>query len=678
MKKSIYIFVVGLLAAIGLSTTSCEDMFTPDNGMVTTDLAPKDTLYQMMGIFKRMQKLATRTILLGEVRADLVDINEKTPLSIQELSKNSVSLDNEYNNPRDYYDVINNCNTYLKYVDSLLMTHGEGYYEKEIMAVKTCRAWTYLELAKIYGEIPFYTDPITSSAEADNIIKSTENRKSMEEICDFFIKDLDSYQYMDKNDALCPRYKVEGVSYQPIPARVMLAELYLWRGSVTQSKDDFINAVRLYHDFLTFTNEEHATTASYTSEWTDLNNQSWSSSYISNFIEPDNRDIVSVIPLDTIEFYGTCSDLRAIFCSSYKNDYYALVNPSEYIKEVSQDQKYCQCISVKNSSKPSVSYKSDDVAQYTSPLEKGDLRLASVYYLTNLNDRYHNYNSVLQNIYKYSQGEGISTDKRLSFIPLFRYNILYLHMAEALNRAGFPETAFAVLKYGLSEEIMSDRSIISEYEYERLKEIKTRGYSIGTTNSFVEWPKEYFQPMKYGSAATNLVSTTIQIGIHSIGSGDASYNEYYTLPVTDEVWADYNVKHDEYITYNAEFESWKIKNRLTIFSSHEDSVNYEIKEAEYLSNLSDLVAEVSDEYDKAYLEQRTYYPDFVAQKILEEEALEGMFEGHRFYDLMRYALYTGNPDFIAEQVAKRKGKESTNPSANNLKSGNWYIPLRKK
>ena len=35
--------------------TSCEDMFTAENKLVATDLTPQDTVYQVMGIMKRMQ-----------------------------------------------------------------------------------------------------------------------------------------------------------------------------------------------------------------------------------------------------------------------------------------------------------------------------------------------------------------------------------------------------------------------------------------------------------------------------------------------------------------------------------------------------------------------------------------------------------------------------------------------
>ena len=47
-----------LLLGMGAATTSCEDMFEAENNLVTTDLTPNDTLYQMMGIVQRMQKLA--------------------------------------------------------------------------------------------------------------------------------------------------------------------------------------------------------------------------------------------------------------------------------------------------------------------------------------------------------------------------------------------------------------------------------------------------------------------------------------------------------------------------------------------------------------------------------------------------------------------------------------------
>ena len=78
----------------------------------------------------------------------------------------------------------------------------------------------------------------------------------------------------------------------------------------------------------------------------------------------------------------------------------------------------------------------------------------------------------------------------------------------------------------------------------------------------------------------------------------------------------------------------------------------------------------------AAAKQAQNYEQFVADKILEEEALELMFEGHRFYDLMRYAMYYNKPDFIAEQVAKRKGDGTTCTAAENLRGGNWYLPLR--
>ena len=119
--------------------------------MVETNLTPQDTVYQVMGIVKKMQKLVDRTVLLGEVRADLVNVNASASLDLKELAANNVSETNAYNNPSDYYDVINSCNIYLAYVDGTQVSNGELKFLKEIIAVKCYRAWAYLELAKIYG-----------------------------------------------------------------------------------------------------------------------------------------------------------------------------------------------------------------------------------------------------------------------------------------------------------------------------------------------------------------------------------------------------------------------------------------------------------------------------------------------------------------------------------------------
>ena len=120
---------------LGAATTSCEDMLEVDDELHTTNLAPQDTVYQMFGIINRIQSLVDRTVVLGELRADLMDVDpDVAKTSLQEVMNNNITTDNEYNKAADYYAVINACNIYLAYVDSTYMSHNRLFFEKEIQA----------------------------------------------------------------------------------------------------------------------------------------------------------------------------------------------------------------------------------------------------------------------------------------------------------------------------------------------------------------------------------------------------------------------------------------------------------------------------------------------------------------------------------------------------------------
>ena len=96
------------------------------------------------------------------------------------------------------------------------------------------------------------------------------------------------------------------------------------------------------------------------------------------------------------------------------------------------------------------------------------------------------------------------------------------------------------------------------------------------------------------------------------------------------------------------------------------------------SNSSRVYNEYRDAHDVAYEHDFPLWQEALHQMILDEQALEGMFEGYRFYDLMRYAMYTGDKDYIAREVAKRKGLNEHDSRADALLGGNWYLPLPKR
>ena len=93
--------IKNVLIACGLSfiaLTSCSDMLETESdqyifadGENLTD--PTDTIYSMVGILNKLQAVADRTVILGEVRGDLVQLTPFASTELQEVSIWEVGTD---------------------------------------------------------------------------------------------------------------------------------------------------------------------------------------------------------------------------------------------------------------------------------------------------------------------------------------------------------------------------------------------------------------------------------------------------------------------------------------------------------------------------------------------------------------------------------------------------------
>ena len=548
-----------------LLLSSCSDILDTSSELVefqednTLD-HPTDSVYSVMGIVNRMQLIADRSVLLGEIRSDLVTPTEAASADLKRLAAFDFAEPNKYCQVSDYYAVINNCNYYLANVDTTLQRRGRTLFRYEYAAVKAFRAWTYLELVKNYGQVPLVTEPVMTEREAEEAL--TKRVATIKEVCDYFIADLTPYalvelpQYGDINSYTSTEFF--------IPMRALLGDLCLWAGRYQE-------AARWYHDYLNDKERFITLNSSNRVRWTSVTDfQRPTDAY-----STQGNEVISRIPMEQRVFDGIVSDLLNVFSSTRENNYFFQVTPSAGMRQLSADQVYC------------MEYKTETTTDtvyvprsgFTDNILVGDLRLSSNYKKTSQGgqDEYSEYSTLRQTIGKHTANS----------ITTYRRTMVYLRYAEALNRSGLPQSAFAVLKYGLCAE--NNRTHIDSLEL----------VAAGDLITFDE---------------TAFTRETV-IGIHSIGSGDSECNAYYDMPQPS-----------------------------TPLATRQDTIAYQIP--------------------------------LVEDRIVTEMALEGAFEGYRFYDLMRIALRRGDPSYLADPVSRRNGTSDPAVRALLMDTSNWYLPLK--
>ena len=552
-----------MLTLLTIAFTSCSDMLSTESEMVefekdNTLSNPTDSVYSVLGIISKMQIIADRTVLLGEARADLMETTEAASADLKRLANFELSEDNKYNVVSDYYAVINNCNYYIANVDTALQRRGRNIFQYEYAAVKAFRAWTYLQLVQAYGQVPLVTEPVMTELEAR--MAMNQERKGINDICQYFINDLTPYAEVD-----LPQFgDINGLNSESffIPMKALLGDLCLWSGQYQE-------AARWYHNYLTDKDEPQPLNYSNRVRWTS----------VSEFIRPTDgysvtRDVISFIPMEERVFDGVVSDLPNVYNSTEENRYYFQLEPSPAMRQLSASQTYC--IEVKNATQTDTIYVPK--TGLSQDILIGDLRFYSNYKTSSIvRDAYSEYSQSYQTIEKISRRN----------IPTYRLPMIYLRYAEALNRAGFPQSAFTILKNGICQE-----NILANVD---TLEQSNAGELIAFDG--------------------NIFTKEETIGIHSMGSGDSHANAFYTLPMP-----------------------------ATPLPSRQDTINYQIP--------------------------------LVEDYIINEMALEGAFEGYRFYDLMRISLRRNDPNYLAAPIAMRWGTRNEALYTLLLDTKNWYLPLK--
>ncbi|MDR1121442.1 MAG: RagB/SusD family nutrient uptake outer membrane protein [Dysgonamonadaceae bacterium] len=501
-RLKIVIAALCLLPLAGL--LSCEDMLKTDNEhYLNTDghelNSPNDTLYSMAGILRKMQAIADRYVLVGELRGDLLDITENASLDFQAIHNFDFGMteNNPYTDTRAYYDIINNCNFFIQRADTTVMAAGQQVMIKELAAVQTIRAWVYMQLILNYGKACYYEEPVLTVEDMNRIKKDpsvwiSDLSVLLDRLQDQLLKARE-VQLLIGN----PSYT--GMPYTDqvfIPATLVLGDLYLYTGNPA-------SAAVQYHDYLYFSRRNTNGRILYWSNegFTGISIITGSSELISLIYTTTENETGSYLR-------GWCypsqwSNRLGIECS------YQL-KPSIASRYICETQDYAWLAdNARPQDEPTyttgdlrgIIKRVDNSGTYSTYSEMGSIPYSSTvpgdayaYFLTSESD-------TVPFIIKYALPGTGNNSNGLSYI--YRTGMVYLRYAEALSRMGKPTLAFAILKYGALNTVFNDPTKVN--------------------------PDEVTTPLPDYCNFPEIIFPN-QRSMHSRGSGDSGRNAFYVIP----------------------------------------------------------------------------------------------------------------------------------------------------
>ena len=666
ITKAKYI-ICGFCVICGLM--SCEDMLESDSSrqLFDPELNQKtDSVFYAYGIMQAMQELADQYYYQNEMRGDLVSPTSKATTHLRNLASFTADATNKYDSVYLYYKVINNCNYYLAHRDTTLATGARNVVCNEYAAVASFRAWTYLQLSRQYGQVPYITEPVTTIGQINSNTSTTDYQTIL--TGEAQILEALKARYTDEQLSV-PTFNQSSRSIgmlnwgseekfiNPakcfIPLNVVLGDIYLELGEYEKAATCYYQYLRydgqlalknisvFYVDPMNTYYSEYSPIFKNFTEWPADYNESKNNSLYNGVPVWENSfshqastgAIISYIPMAVNYTMGKTTDIPASFGYSY----YGTERQSA-VKTNANDIFNCP--------------KTEDIQIVPSQAYCDSARRAQYYYYTE-QVKVAPFNWIVKNealgdarASIVSQGVGADSTfvytlkPSTAYIYLYRNTTVWLHLAEAINRMGYPDAAFAILKNGYHSELPNYR-----YLEVYLKDQEGNDSVDGSGNKVLDMAqshlddKYYLTPESYELLTTKLPflaqensdifkngATKAYVGIHYHGAGAVEdlYSTYRYSMVLGAKLADINSKFSL---------------GLTTYTKDD-----------YINAMEDLLC---DEY-----------------------AMEFAFEGTRFSALRRLALHKNQAGTYGGNFGDKWLSRMLQNNAPGITTKNCYLPYK--
>lgn len=733
MKHKSIFSLLFFLMGVGIATTSCEDMLTPDLTRYTENFSGRDTVYFYNGILRNVQDMVEQNELLGDLRSDLVATTKYTSDSISNIVKyenKRIDGEDQLLNRAAYYKVINQCNFYLAKVDTTAQKNNIKYMKREYAQVLNIRAWAYLQLVQTYGTVPFITKPVDNAdtgweknpekwATADNLLDllkaDLKTANGIEYANGYGYPDYGEYQTGNSN------FKVN-TKYLRFYSDLILGDLYLLHSA---NRQDYIEAAKSYYKFLRrYNNSTYNVTGGFatysryqlpngTYQYTP-NVDSWIGSGL-NASSLGNENItiipsaanntfgrvlsrnVQIFGFDPSSRNSTSSDVNG---GSVSTSGQVTISVNYRSRQVGPSNAYvnlCKAQSYSNTE-----YASGIASNITYFTGVGDARMYGTAPIVETKEggRDENENRYIMKsaVPASVDGSGLAHGASFKhFRSIYRVRQVWLRYAEAINRAGFPRLAFAVLRDGIDHQTLPTLTDSIKYINADSTKYHTVTYldstSVENTSRGVfylgndemrraqaEPEHSLFLPDFENKDNNEWLSNR---GIHEQGCGASS--------VLDTIFSYKNV-----VAKRIEEEAKRTNSLTASVKRHIRNLRrYDVTVGDDTNTGTGDVEEDGEQKEPAPAEVNPLEVQAVETLIADECALETAYEGSRMFDLIRFARHMNNdasgvPGFtptygttwLAWKIARRNEnlKPYEDPTLYDgslytllLDPNNWYI-----